>query len=146
MAITAYCRNAYLFSADTPYKEITIKAGSLNLSLDVPMVHYPRGLKWPSFRSSHSAFVDGKCIETYKSTPFEWFYQPQWLRELPPGTERWARYQRYIKELKRELATYLPFKADSTGNLRCDDAWVTIPSRAEMLEILGLGDSIEPAF
>lgn len=145
MAITAYLRSAYQWTTDEPYKGIVIKAGSLNLSLDVPMVHYPRGVKWPSFRSSHSAFVDGKCVETYKSTPFEWFYQPQWLRELPPSTERWRQWQRYVKELKRELATYLPFKADSTGNLRCETAWITIPSREEMHRILGFSDCLGPA-
>ena len=127
--ITARISNAFIFcSGDFN--------GKMNLSCDVPMSHWPAHKKWPNFRSSWSAFTDGECIETWKGTPFEWFYEPDEITSMPAGNERWKRYSRYVEALKREIQTYIPFQIDGTGNLKFE-GWILLPSREQMLKTLG---------
>lgn len=121
--------------------------GRISIHADVPMDFWPENLPEPSFQSTTSTFVDGHCVNTqpwHRWTPIENYYQPQWLRDMSPGTERWKLWHAYEKAL--HVFLWDRWQGCATAEkqmLKLPESTVQkpvfkrLPSRSDVLEAIG---------
>lgn len=112
--------------------------GRISIHADIPMAYWPADLPEPTYQSTTSRFVDGRCVDTqpwHKWTPVENFYQPQWMREMPAGIARYRLWNAYTAALFNHLwEQWEPMATHEPLMLRLPESTVDNPVRVPVLD------------
>ena len=123
--------------------------GRISIHADVPMAYWPADLPEPTYQSTTSTWNEAtKSPEPAqpwsKWTPVENFYQPQWMREMPQGVQRYRLWNSYTRALFEHLwQQWEPMATPEPHLLRLPESTVDnpvrvqLPNREAMLQAIG---------